>query len=163
MSIPEVGNFDIKSDVFSESLLASRSRVYQQQPEGLRYKTRLVQFFREFERLVGQSQGITDFEVERILEGFLSNMTETKLYQKMQHSIEQYRNAQELRRLRENFGVAAGIFADLIAQLRRDNVAYTLPEGVENIFTLLGQEKVGAVQVQSGAVFISLNTSSKTV
>jgi hypothetical protein len=37
--------------------------------------------------LVAQSQGITDFEVERIIEGFLSNMTDTKLYQKVQYSI----------------------------------------------------------------------------
>lgn len=78
--IPEVGSFDIKSDIFNESALASRSRIYQQQPEASKYRTRLVQVFREFERLVGQSQAITDFEIERIIEGFLSNMPETKLY-----------------------------------------------------------------------------------
>lgn len=87
VAFPEVGSFDIKAEVFSEATLSSRSRVYQQQPEGQRYKTRLVQFFREFERLVSQSQGITDFEVERILEGFLSNMVDSKLYQKVQNSI----------------------------------------------------------------------------
>lgn len=67
VTFPDVGNFDIKSDVFSEGTLASRSRVFQQQTDGQKYKTRLVQFFREFERLVNQSQGITDFELERIL------------------------------------------------------------------------------------------------
>ncbi len=46
--IPDVGNFDIKSDVLSENTLNSRSKVYQQQTEGQKYKTRLVQFFREF-------------------------------------------------------------------------------------------------------------------
>lgn len=54
-------------------------------------------------------------------------MNDSKLYQKVQYSIEQYRNVQELKRLRENFAVAAGIFANLIVQLRRDNVAYNLP------------------------------------
>jgi len=44
--LPEVGNFDIKSDTFSEGILYSRSRVLQQQTETQRYKTRLVQFFR---------------------------------------------------------------------------------------------------------------------
>lgn len=47
VTFPDVGNFDIKSDVFSEGTLTSRSRVFQQQTEGQRYKTRLVQFFRE--------------------------------------------------------------------------------------------------------------------
>lgn len=79
--IPELGSFEIKPDAFGENLLASRSKVYQQQPEPVRYKTRLVQFFREFERLLNQVHGITDFEVERIIEGFISNnMPETKLY-----------------------------------------------------------------------------------
>jgi hypothetical protein len=43
-----VGNFDIRSEVFSEGTLTARSRVYQQQTEGQRYKIRLAQFFREF-------------------------------------------------------------------------------------------------------------------
>ena len=44
--IPEIGSFDIKSDVFSEHSLSSRSRVYQQMPELSKNKTKLVQFFR---------------------------------------------------------------------------------------------------------------------
>ena len=63
VTLLDVGNFDIKSDVFSDGSLTMRSRVYQQQTETQKYKTRLVQFFREFERLSNQSQGITDFEV----------------------------------------------------------------------------------------------------
>ena len=46
--IPDVGSFDIKSDVFSENSLSSRSRVYQQMPEVSKNKAKLVQFFREF-------------------------------------------------------------------------------------------------------------------
>lgn len=48
VTIPEVGNFDIKSDIFSDGSLTSRSRIYQQQTEGQKYKVRLAQFFREF-------------------------------------------------------------------------------------------------------------------
>lgn len=90
-------------------------------------------------------------------------MSDSKLYQKVQFSIEQYRNNQELKRLRENFAVAAGIYVELITQIKRDNVAYTLPVGVDNIFELLKQEKVVAAQVASGAVFISQTTGSKTI
>ena len=156
-----MGNFDIKSDIFSDGTLTSRSRVYQQQAEGQKYRVRLAQFFREFERLANQSQGITDFEVERIIEGFLSNMSETKLYEKMQYSIDRYRFNQEAKRLRDNFAAAGGIFADFIAQLKRDNANYRLPGEVDNIFALLQQEKVAAVQVEAG-VFISVDVG-KTV
>lgn len=61
--LADFGNFDIKSDVISDGSLTMRSRVYQQQTETQKYKARLGQFFREFERLSNQSQGITDFEV----------------------------------------------------------------------------------------------------
>jgi hypothetical protein len=55
-------------------------------------------------------------------------MTESKLYQKVQYSIEKYRLNQDYRRLRENFAAAAAIFTDLVAQLRRDNANYRLPK-----------------------------------
>jgi hypothetical protein len=54
-------------------------------------------------------------------------MPETKLYAKMQFSIYQYQQNQELRRLRENFSIAAGLFADMVAKLRRDNLTIVLP------------------------------------
>lgn len=46
--VPDLASLDIKADIFSEGALASRSRVFQQQTEQVRLKTRLVQFFREF-------------------------------------------------------------------------------------------------------------------
>ena len=65
--IPEVGYFDIKVDALNEKTLASRSKVLQQQTDGSKYRTRIIQMFREFERMMNQSQGFTDFEVERII------------------------------------------------------------------------------------------------
>ena len=61
--IPDLASLDIKADIFAEGALASRSRVFQQQTEQAKLKTRLVQFFREFERLANQSQGVSDFEI----------------------------------------------------------------------------------------------------
>lgn len=68
VNIPiDVGNFDIKADVFSEKTMGSRSRVYQQQTDGQKYKTKLVQLFRELERLTTQAvqggQGPTDADI----------------------------------------------------------------------------------------------------
>jgi hypothetical protein len=45
-------------------------------------------------------------------------MTETKLYEKMQYSIEKYRSMQDFKRLKENFAIAAGFFNEFVAQLK---------------------------------------------
>ena len=95
VEIPDVGNFDIKIDVFSES----RSKVSQGMTEIAKNKTRIIQLFREFERLVKQQDGFTDVEVERILEGFITNMAETKLCIKTQRSMEFFGMAFEFQRL----------------------------------------------------------------
>jgi hypothetical protein len=46
--IPDLTSLDIKADIFAEGTMTSRSRVFQQQAEQVKLKTRLVQFFREF-------------------------------------------------------------------------------------------------------------------
>jgi hypothetical protein len=44
-------------------------------------------------------------------------MADTKLYEKMQWSIEKYRFNQEYNRMKENFAIAAGLFTDFIARI----------------------------------------------
>lgn len=161
--IPDVGSFDVKSDVFSENSLSSRSRVYQQIPEVAKNKAKLVQFFREFERLVNQQEGFTDFEVERILEGFLNNMSETKLYHKVRRSLDIFGLTFEHQRLKENFAVAATIFTDIVAKLKRQNISSGLPVEIDNLFELLQRAKIVAYQVPVGNIFIEMESNSKVV
>lgn len=62
MVFPDVGNFDIKPDLLNGgSSSISRARTFDQKTDNQKYRTKLVQFFREFERLSNQSQGIVDF------------------------------------------------------------------------------------------------------
>jgi len=93
-------------------------------------------------------------------------MPETKLYEKMQFSIEKYHRMQDYQRIKQNFAIAAGLFNDFVTVLGRDNVSFKLPKEAENIFELLSRDKVTAVQVQSGAIFVDLDvtsTSTRTV
>jgi len=82
-------------------------------------------------------------------------MPETKLYQKMQLSIQNYRNMQNYKRLQENFSAAAGLFGEFVNQLTRDNIGYHLPGAVDNIFWLLQEEKIVAMPI-NGTVVINL-------
>ncbi len=60
-------------------------------------------------------------------------MNDTKLYEKMQLSLQNYRNSQEYLRIKENFAVAAGLYAELLASLK-GNSSIQLPLAAENIF-----------------------------
>ena len=64
--IPEIGSFEIKADLLTKDGALSRSKSYQSLPENQKYRTQLIQLFREFERANNQ-QGITDAEIEKIL------------------------------------------------------------------------------------------------
>jgi hypothetical protein len=90
-------------------------------------------------------------------------MSETKLYQKVRKYLDIFALSFEYQRLKENFSVAATIFADLIEQLKRQNVSFRLPKEVDNLFELLQREKVEAFQVPVGNIFIELNSQSKVV
>ena len=118
-----------------------------------------MQLFRELERACGQGalgqQGPTDADIELILEGFLSQMSGSGLYQKKQYSMETYRMSQQFVQLQENFNIAAGIYQQLIATLRRNNANLQFPIEVDRLFELLGAHATMAVQVDSGAIFIT--------
>ena len=60
--IPEIGSFEIKADLLTKDGALSRSKSYQSLPENQKYRTQLIQLFREFER-VNNQQGITDAEI----------------------------------------------------------------------------------------------------
>jgi hypothetical protein len=51
VTFPEVGSFEIKADLLAKDGAISRSKSYQNLPENQKYKTKLIQLFREFEKL----------------------------------------------------------------------------------------------------------------
>lgn len=59
-SIPaELGSFDLRADALTREGATGRSGAYNNQSQSQKYKTQLIQVFREFERLNNQ-QGIND-------------------------------------------------------------------------------------------------------
>ena len=61
-------------------------------------------------------------------------MSETKLYQKVRRSLEIFGLTFEHQRLKENFKVAATIFSDIVAKLKKQNVGLSLPTEINNLF-----------------------------
>lgn len=85
----------------------------------------------------------------------MTNMNETRLYQKVQYSIDIYHMGEDYRRIKENFAIAAGIYREFIAVLKEKNVNMQFPIQTDRLFEVLQASETVGVQVQSGAIFIT--------
>lgn len=99
VNFAEIGTFDIRSDVLTREGASSRTRVYQGQNQNQRNKTKLIQLFREFERYNNQD-GITDADIERILESFLIGLNDTKLKESVEQAIANKKTYENYARLK---------------------------------------------------------------
>lgn len=115
---------------------------------------------REFERLFAQP-GATQDQVERIIEGFLTEFKGSRIYEDVETSLKRFKAEEDLKRLRENFAAAATIYQQGIQQLKIDNPNIKI-NMERNIFDILQREKVQAYKTQQGAIFVS-DFSQKTV
>lgn len=71
VNIPDIGSFDIRGDALIRDGAQGRSQTYSQGSESQKLKTKVVQMFREFERLFQQGQETSKDQIERVIEGFL--------------------------------------------------------------------------------------------
>jgi hypothetical protein len=58
VTFPEIGAFDIRSDVLTKDGSAPRGSNYSGSSSGFQFRTQLVSLFREFERYNNSQQGI---------------------------------------------------------------------------------------------------------
>ena len=85
------------------------------------------------------------------------------MYQKTRNSLDMFALTFEHQRLVENFSIAATIYADIVAKLKKQNLNVGLPFEIDNLFELLHREKVTAFQVPVGNIFIEMDSKSKVV
>lgn len=60
VNIPNVGSFEIQPEILTRTGSLSRSRNYQDLNSSQQIKTRLVELFRQFEKLTNQTDIITE-------------------------------------------------------------------------------------------------------
>ena len=123
--IPEIGSFEIKADLLTKDGALSRSKSYQSLPENQKYRTQLIQLFREFER-VNNQQGISDAEIEKILENFLVGFNGSRIRESVIQAIERRRLEEDHIRLKEQFGVAVGILQGQLERIKRENPSFRM-------------------------------------
>jgi hypothetical protein len=139
---------------------SSRSKQYQNLPQAQKNKTQLVQLFREFEK-VNNQDGITDADIERILEGFLVSFNGTRIKESVDLAIARRKSEEDYFRLKEQFGVAVGLMQSLVERIRRENPNVRVDLDPK-IFDILKDHKISIYKTGSDIVHLE-RFSERTV
>lgn len=156
----ELGSFDIRADSLARDGAGSRSGAYGNQSQSQKYKTQVVQLFREFERFNNQ-QGLNDGDIERILEGFLVNLNGSRIKESVELAIHRRKMEDDYTRLRDQFGVAVGIFQGQIERLQKEGGNFRLDIDAR-IFDMLKDQKITVFKTSNDIVHLE-RFSERTV
>lgn len=151
---------NIQADLLTKDGAASRSGAYQNLQQNQKYKTQLIALFREFERLNNQG-AITDGDIERILEGFLVGLTGSRLKESVDIAISRRKMEEDYLRLKDQFGVAVGIFQGLIERLKKENPGLRIDLD-QKVFDILKDHRISVFKTGSDIVHLE-RFSERTV
>ena len=148
----EVGTFEIASNLLTQEGAVSRSKTYASQTQPQKYKTQLVGLFREFERL-NNSDGISDADIERILEGFLVGLNGSRIKESVTKAIERRKMEDDYMRLKEQFAAAASIYQNQIEKIRKDNPNLRIDVDTR-LFDMLREQKLAVFKLAGDVVHL---------
>ena len=160
VTFPEAGSFEIRADVLTKEGALSRSKGYQNMSQNQKYKTQLIQLFREFER-VNSQDGITDAEIERVMEGFLMGLQGTRIRDSVELTIHRVKTEQNYNRLKDQFGVAVGIFQAQLEKIKRENPNIRIDTDAK-IFEILKDQQIQVYKTAGDIVHLE-RFSERTV
>lgn len=160
VTFPDVGSFEIKADVLTKDGAASRSKGFQNLSQNQKSKAQLIQMFREFERFNNQD-GIADADAERILEGFLVGFNGSRIKESVDLAIARRKIDDDYVRLKEQFGVAVGIFQGLIERLKKENPGLRIDIDAK-VFDILKDHKIAIFKTGGDIVHLE-RFSERTV
>ena len=150
INLPEV---DIRPDALAGQ--GSRSTAYQGQSQGEKYKTQLVALFREFERLNNSPNGVTDADFERVMEGFLTSIPNSRFKEITTQMIERKKIEDNYNKLKKSFGVAGGLFRAALDRLKQSNPSLRIDIDRE-LFEYLQRENVNVERIDNGTAYIEV-------
>lgn len=160
VNIPDVGSFDIKADILTKEGAGSRNKGFQNLPQNQKSKAQLIQLFRQFERYNNQD-GITDADIERTLEGFLVGFNGSRIKESVDLAISRRQLSDDYTRLKDQFGVAVGIFQTMIEKLKRENPSLRIDIDAK-VFEILRDHKISVFKTAGDIVHLE-RFSERTV
>ena len=152
VSLPDFGSFEIKSDLLAKDGAQSRSKAFQGQNQNQKNRTQLIQLLREFER-INNSEGISDQQIEKVLEGFLVGLGDMRIKESVTKSIERRKMEGDYERLREQFQAAISIYQNQIEKIRKDNPGIKI-EVDTRLFEMLREQKLSVFKLAGDIVHL---------
>ena len=151
VTFPDQLGFDIRADSLVREGNA-RSSVYTSSSSSTKYRTQIVSLFREFDRL-NTSQGITDMDFEKILEGFMVSVPTSRIGQSTISTLEAIKAKESHAKLRQQFAVASQLYKGHIDRIMRENPGLRIDVD-KNLIDLLSSERVSIDRIDGGVVFM---------
>lgn len=155
----ELGSFDIKADLLTKEGATGRSGAYGNQNQSQKYKTQVIQLFREFEKL--NNQGMNDGDIERVLEGFLLNLNGSRIKESVELAIQRRKMEDDYHRIKDQFGVAVGIFQGQLEKFKSQGGSGRI-EMDTKIFDMLKDQKITVFKTSNDIVHLE-RFSERTV
>ena len=149
INIPE--GLEIRADALNKDGSTASRGAFNSQSGGLKNRTQLVALFREFERLNNSPDGVSDTDLERVLEGFILGLQGTRLRDLTSQVIERKKLSDDYDRLKAQFGVAAGMYKVAIDKLKQQNPSLRI-EVDRELFDLMQNERINVERVEGGVV-----------
>jgi hypothetical protein len=152
INFAEIGNFEIRSDLLTKEGAQSRSSSFSSQSQNQKNKTQLIALFREFERL-NASEGISDAEIERVMEGFLVGLAGSRIKESVSTSLNRWKMEQDYLRLKEQFQAAVSIYQNQIDKIRKDNPSMRIDVDTR-LFEMLKEQKLSVFKLAGDIVHL---------
>ena len=160
IQIPNIGSLEIRAENLTVEGATSRTSVFQQLPETKKNKVQLIQLFRQFEK-VNSAEGINTDEIDRALEGFISNLEGSKWRESVETRIRRRQAEESYTRLKEQFGASISIIDSLLKKIKTEVPSFNLTLD-SRVFEMLREHKINVYKV-AGDILNIETISERTI
>ena len=105
--------------------------------------------------------GISDADIERVLEGFLVGLGGTRIKESVDLAISRRKMEEDYLRIKDQFGVAVGIFQGLIERIKKENSGLRIDID-QKVFDILKDHRISVYKTGGDIVHLE-RFSERTV
>ena len=120
----------------------------------------MIQLFRQFEK-VNSAEGINTDEIDRALEGFISNLEGSKWRESVETRIRRRQAEESYTRLKEQFGASISIIDSLLKKIKTEVPTFNLTLD-SRVFEMLREHKINVYKV-AGDILNIETISERTI
>lgn len=152
IQLPNIGSLDIRAESLTTDGASSRTSAYQGLSAEKKNKAQLISLFRQFEK-INNAEGISDDEIDRILEGFIMNLEGSKFKEGVTLRLRRRKIEEDYERLQSQFGAAVSIFEAQIKAIKAQNGSIRIDTDPQ-IYDMLRQHKINVYKTSGDVIHL---------